>query len=81
MGIPLYIICCFSLVVFNTFSLYLTFVSLINMCHSTIFLRFTLYGTLYLLDLCFLFHIREVLGYNLLNILSDPFSLPFLGTL
>ena len=29
---PLYVICCFSLAAFNIFSLYLIFVSLINMC-------------------------------------------------
>ena len=34
MGIPLYVICCFSLVAFNIFSLYLIFDSLINMCLS-----------------------------------------------
>ena len=32
MGIPLYVICCFSLSAFNIFSLYLIFDSLINMC-------------------------------------------------
>ena len=31
MGIPLYVICCFSLDAFNIFSLYLIFDSLINM--------------------------------------------------
>ena len=32
MGIPLYVICCFSLAAFNIFSLYLVFDNLINMC-------------------------------------------------
>ena len=34
MGIPLYVIFCFSLAAFNIFSLYFIFVSLINMCLS-----------------------------------------------
>ena len=41
MGIPLCIICHFSLAAFNICSLYLIFVNLINMC-----LGFTLFGTL-----------------------------------
>ena len=32
MGIPLCVICCFSLAAFNMFSLYLIFDSLINVC-------------------------------------------------
>ena len=41
MGIPLYVICFFSFVAFNIFSLYLIFVSLINMCFG-MFLLVTL---------------------------------------
>ena len=37
MGIPLYVVCCFSLVAFNIFSFYLIFVSLINMCFGLLF--------------------------------------------
>ena len=46
MGIPLYVICCFSLVTFNIFSLYLIFDSLINMCLGVFLLGFILCGTL-----------------------------------
>ena len=46
MGIPFYVICCFSLVAFNIFSLYLIFDSLINMCLGVFLLGFILYGTL-----------------------------------
>ena len=44
MGIPLDIICCFSLAVFNIFSLYLIFDSLISMCLVVFLLGFILYG-------------------------------------
>ncbi|XP_049565758.1 uncharacterized protein LOC125964388 [Orcinus orca] len=46
MGIPLYVICCFSLAAFNMLSLNLSFVSLINMCLGGFFLGFILFGTL-----------------------------------
>ena len=46
MGIPLYVICCFSLVAFNIFSLCLFFFSLINMCLRMFLLGFILPGTL-----------------------------------
>ena len=46
MGIPLCVICCFSLAAFNMFSFYLTFDSLINMCCGMFLLGFFLYGTL-----------------------------------
>ena len=46
MGIPLYVICCFYLAVFNSYYLYLMFVSLINICLGMFLLRFILYGTL-----------------------------------
>ena len=45
MGIPLYVICCFSLVALNTFCLYLIFVNLINVCLDMFLLGFILYGT------------------------------------
>ena len=44
-GIPLYVICCFSLAAFNIFSLYLIFYSSINMCLGVFLLGFTLHGT------------------------------------
>ena len=46
LGIPLYVICCFSLAVFHICSLCLTFVSLINMCLGLFLLWCILYGTL-----------------------------------
>ena len=46
MGVPLYVICHFSLVAFNHFSLLLIFVSLSTMCLSMFLLGFTLPGTL-----------------------------------
>ena len=71
MGIPLYVICCFSLVAFNILSLSLIFVSLINMCLGLFLLVFIQYGTLSALPglECFLSHFREVLG-KFLAILS-----------
>ena len=46
MGVPLYVICHFSPVAFNTLSLSLIFVSLIAMCLSVFLLVFILPGTL-----------------------------------
>ena len=46
MGIPLYVICCFSLVVL-IFVLCLIFVNLINMCLGMFYLGFILFGTLW----------------------------------
>ena len=75
MGIPLYVICCFSLAAFKIFSLYLIFDSLINMCLGVFLLGFTLYGTLHFLDLTdyVLSHIREVFNYNLFKYFLSPF--------
>ena len=47
MGIPLCLICCFSLAAFNIYSLSLIFVNLINMCHGVFHLGFILFGTLW----------------------------------
>ena len=47
MGIPLCVICYFSLAVFNIFSLCLMFVNLINMCLEVFHLGFILFGTLW----------------------------------
>ena len=44
MGIPLYIICCFSFAAFNICSLCLIFVNLINMCLGVFCLGFILFG-------------------------------------
>ena len=46
MGIPLCVICCFSLAAFNICSLYLIFVNLINMCLGVFHLGFILFGNL-----------------------------------
>ena len=47
MGIPLNVICCFSLAAFNIYSLCLIFISLINMCLGMFHLGFMLFGTLW----------------------------------
>ena len=47
MGIPLCLICCFSLAAFNSCSLCLIFVNLINMCLGVFHLGFILFGTLW----------------------------------
>ena len=47
MGIPLCVICCFSLATFNICSLCLIFVNLINMCLGAFHLGFILFGTLW----------------------------------
>ena len=46
MGIPLCVICCFSLAAFNICSLHLIFVNLINMCFGVFHLGFILFWTL-----------------------------------
>ena len=67
MGVPLYAICCFTLVAFNILSLSLIFVSLITMCLGVFLLGFILPGTVSFLDLVdYSFsHIREVFSYYL----------------
>ena len=79
MGIPLYVICCFSLAVFNIFSLNLIFVSLINKCLSIFLPGFIQCGTLHFLDLhgYFLSHIREIFYYNLFKYFLRPFLFLF----
>ena len=47
MGIPLCVICCFSLAAFNICSLCLIFVNLINICLEVFHLGFILFGTLW----------------------------------
>ena len=47
MGIPLYVICCFTLAAFNICSLCLFFVNLITMCLGVFRLGFILFGTLW----------------------------------
>ena len=47
MGIPLCVICCFSLAAFNICSLCLIFTNLINICLAVFHLGFILFGTLW----------------------------------
>ena len=47
MGIPLCVICCFSLAAFNICSLCLIFVNLINICLGVFHLGFILFGNLW----------------------------------
>ena len=66
MGVPLYVICHFSLLL-NILSLSLIFVSLITLCLSMFLLVFILPGTLCFLDSAnyFLSHVWEVFSYYL----------------
>ena len=75
MGIPLCVICCFSLAAFNVCSFYLVFVRLISTHLGVFHLRFTVFGTLGFLDLggCFLPHFRDVFNYYLLKYFLMPF--------
>ena len=75
MGIPLWIICCFSFAAFNICSLCLIFINLINMCLGVFQLGIILFGTLGFLDLgsYFLSHFREVFNYYLLKYLLMAF--------
>ena len=70
MGIPLSVICCFSLAAFNICSLCLIFVNLINMCLGLFCLGFILFGDFLgflALGDYFLPHFRDVFNYYLLK--------------
>ena len=70
MGIPLCVICCFSLATFNICSLCLIFVNLINMCLGVVLpWIYPVWDSLGFLDLggYFLPHFREVFNYYLLK--------------
>ena len=76
MGIPLWVICCFSLAAFNICSLCLIFVNLINMCPGVFFLGvYPIWDSLGFLDLggYFLPHFREVFNYYFLKYFLMPF--------
>ena len=80
MGVPLYVICCFSLVAYNIFSLSLIFVSLITMCLGMRhLLEFIFPGTLCAswtwLTISFS-TFRKFLAIISSNIFLSPFSLP-----
>ena len=80
MGIHLYVICCFSLAAFNTFSLYVIFDSLINMCLDVFLLGFILYGTLCTSWTCLTLSfpmLGTFLSIISSNIFSDPLFLFF----
>ena len=82
MGIPLCVICCFSLAAFNICSLYLIFINLINMCLGVFHLGFIhrVWDSLGFLDLgdYFLPHFREVFNYYLLKFFLMAFLFVFL---
>jgi len=69
MGIPLCVICCFSLAAFNICSLCLNFVNLINMSWGVLPWVYPVWDSLGFLDLgdYFLPHFREVFNYYLLE--------------
>src|SRR5574337_1079110 len=69
MGIPLCVICCFSLAAFNICSLCLVFVNLINMSWGFSPWVYPVWDSLGFLDLgdYFLPHFREVFNYYLLK--------------
>ena len=79
MGVPLYVICHFSLVAFNNFSLSLSFVNLITMCFSMFLLGVTCLGLSELpgLGWLFPFPLGKFLTVISSNIFSGPFSLFF----
>ena len=74
MEIPLYVICCFSLVAFNIFSVFnfCQFHYYVSQCVPT---GLILYETLCFLDLgdCFLSHVKEVFSYNVVKYFLRPF--------
>ena len=78
MGVPLYVICHFSLVAFNILSLSLIFVSLINMCLGVLpFEFYSAWDSLCFLDLVdyFLSQLGKFTAIISANIFSGPFSL------
>ena len=79
MGIPLYVIFCYSLAAFNIFSLYLIFVSLINVSWCVFPRVYPVWDSVCFLGLgdCFLSHVREVFNYNLFKYFLRPFLFLF----
>ena len=76
MGVPLYIICHFSLAAFNNFSLSLIFASLITMCLDMFLLGFILPGTL-CASWTWVGFSFSALGKCSTIIFSNIFSVPF----
>ena len=75
MGIPLCVICCFSLAAFNVCSLCLIFINLINICWGVLPWVYPVWDSLGFLDLggYFLPHFREVFNYFLLKYFLTAF--------
>ena len=75
MGIPLCVICCFSLAAFNIRSLCLNSISLINICLGVFSRVYLVWDSLGFLDLdgYFLLHFRKVFDYYILNYFLMPF--------
>ena len=82
MGIPLYVICCFSLAAFNICSLCLVFVNLINMSWGFSPWVYPVWDFLGFSDLggYFLPHFREEFNYYLLKCFLMAFLSPSSGT-
>ena len=76
MGIPLCVICCFSLAAFNICSLCLIFVNLTNMCLGVFCLGFILFGTLWVSWICVTISF-PIWGKFSAIIASSIFSWPF----
>ena len=76
MGIPLCVICCFSLAAFSNCSLFLIFVNLINMYLGLFHLGFILLGTLWVSWTCVTISF-PILGKFSAIISSSNFSWPF----
>ena len=79
MEIPLNLICCFPLAVFNVCSLCLIFVSLINVCLDVFLLEFILYVTLWA-SWTWVAIFFSILGKFSIIISSNIFSCPFLSS-
>ena len=75
MGIPLCVICCFSLAAFNIYSLCLIFINLINMHLGVFCLGFILFGTCWV-SWTWVAISFPILG-NFSTIVSSIFSWPF----
>ena len=84
LGVPLYVICRFSLAAFNNFSLRLIFACLIIMCLGVFLLGFILYGTLCTSWTWVAISFPRLGKFSTLissNIFSGPFSLLLLRPL
>ena len=76
MGIPLCIICCFSLAAFNIFYLCLIFINLINLCLVVFHFGFILFGT-FLVSWTWVAISFPIFGKFSTIISSSIFSWPF----